>query len=261
MTIDWWTLALQAINFLVLVWLLQRFLYKPALAVIARRKAQVEQAFEETDQAKEAAAAAQQKFESSEVELAQSRQDLMRRTHVELETERQQILEDARLEAGVMLDGARQQIETERAAALANNKEEIAGIAVEMATKLLRQVAGGPSDSAELQAALNESFHAQLIDRLEQLPEEERRTLHQDLSGSTEGLRLITSTALSAAEQERWRAAIAERLGELDSITFQVEPDIIGGVELRFPHAVLSLAWSELLHQGRLALLSDENTH
>jgi F-type H+-transporting ATPase subunit b len=261
MTIDWWTLALQAINFVVLVWLLQRFLYKPALAVIARRKAQVEQAFDETDRAKEAAAAAQQKFEASEVELAQSRQELMRRTHVELETERQQILEDARLEAAAMLDGARQQIETERAAALADNKEEIAGIAVDMAAGLLRQVAGGPSGSAELQLALNESFHAQLIDRLEQLPEEERRTLHQDLTGSTEGLRLVTGTALSAAEQERWRAAIAERLGPLDGMTFQVEPDIIGGFELRFPHAVLSLAWSELLNQGRLALLSDESIH
>ena len=39
MQIDWWTLALQTINFLVLVWLLTHFLYRPVRQVIAERKA------------------------------------------------------------------------------------------------------------------------------------------------------------------------------------------------------------------------------
>jgi F-type H+-transporting ATPase subunit b len=40
MLIDWFTVAAQAINFLILVWLLKRFLYKPVLnAVDAREKA------------------------------------------------------------------------------------------------------------------------------------------------------------------------------------------------------------------------------
>ena len=35
MRFDWWTLALQTVNFAVLVWLLHRFLYRPVLRMIA----------------------------------------------------------------------------------------------------------------------------------------------------------------------------------------------------------------------------------
>ena len=38
MKIDWWTLGLQAVNVLILVWLLSRFLFKPVAAIIAERQ-------------------------------------------------------------------------------------------------------------------------------------------------------------------------------------------------------------------------------
>ena len=38
MSFDWWTFGLQVINFLVLVWLLQRFLYKPVRRIIEQRR-------------------------------------------------------------------------------------------------------------------------------------------------------------------------------------------------------------------------------
>ena len=39
MLIDWFTIAAQALNFLILVWLMRRFLYKPILnAIDAREK-------------------------------------------------------------------------------------------------------------------------------------------------------------------------------------------------------------------------------
>jgi len=41
MLIDWFTVAAQAVNFLVLVWLLKRFLYKPVLAAIDEREKRI----------------------------------------------------------------------------------------------------------------------------------------------------------------------------------------------------------------------------
>ena len=41
MRFDWWTLALQTVNFAVLVWLLHRFLYKPVLRAIDARRAEL----------------------------------------------------------------------------------------------------------------------------------------------------------------------------------------------------------------------------
>ena len=39
MEIDWWTLAIQTVNFLVVVWLLSRFLYRPVRRMIEAREA------------------------------------------------------------------------------------------------------------------------------------------------------------------------------------------------------------------------------
>ena len=46
MHLDWWTIGLQTVNFAILVWLLHRFLYKPVLAMIDARKAEVRRQFD-----------------------------------------------------------------------------------------------------------------------------------------------------------------------------------------------------------------------
>jgi len=49
MQFDWSTFVLEAINFLILLWILKHFLYKPVMAVIRRRKEAVDQAIDEAD--------------------------------------------------------------------------------------------------------------------------------------------------------------------------------------------------------------------
>ncbi len=39
MRIDWWTLALQTVNVLILIWILSRFLFHPVVAIIDERRA------------------------------------------------------------------------------------------------------------------------------------------------------------------------------------------------------------------------------
>ena len=41
MLIDWFTVAAQAVNFLILVWLLKRFLYKPILGAMDAREQRI----------------------------------------------------------------------------------------------------------------------------------------------------------------------------------------------------------------------------
>ena len=56
MQIDWTTFILQIVNFVVLVWLLKRFLYRPVLDAIARRRTAIEQALGEARAAEDRAA-------------------------------------------------------------------------------------------------------------------------------------------------------------------------------------------------------------
>jgi F-type H+-transporting ATPase subunit b len=257
MTVNWWTIALQAINFLVLVWLLQRLLFKPVQNVIARRKALVEEAFEEAAAAKEAAETEQKQYAAGQAALDESRQDMLTKAHQEIEADRDRVLEDARAEADDLIRNAREQIESERRAAITDTRSQVADLAVQMAGQLLRQVAEPPGGARRL----NDAFLEQVLARLDALEPEALRSLRAELEDGTEGLRVVTGIALNAEEQGRWQRALQDRIGPPRRMEFLVEPDLIGGAELRFPHAVLSLAWSEQLRQGRDALLANEKHH
>jgi len=255
MTINGWTIALQAINFLVLVWLLWRLLYKPVQAVMARRKTLVEQAFRKAEDAQKAAQDEQRKYQAGQAELVQSRQELLSRAHEEIAADRAKLLEDANAQVDAMLKSAREQIEAERKTALSETKTQVADLAVDMASALLRRVAL----QAETAKRLNDAFLAQVTARLDELSPEQRQSLRQELAAESEGLRIVTGVPLNAEEQGRWQRALQDRIGPARSLEFLVEPALIGGAELRFSHAVLSLAWSELLRQGRNALLVDDD--
>jgi F-type H+-transporting ATPase subunit b len=55
MTVDWWTLGFQTVNIVILVWLLQRFFWKPVSAMIAERRAQAQKALSEAQAARDKA--------------------------------------------------------------------------------------------------------------------------------------------------------------------------------------------------------------
>ena len=69
MQFSWWTFLIQGVNFLVLVWLLQRFLYKPVAEVIARRR-------EDTEAAERKAAAAAQDAETARIRYDEALADI-----------------------------------------------------------------------------------------------------------------------------------------------------------------------------------------
>lgn len=249
MQIDWWTLALQAVNFLVLVWLLQRFLYRPVRAVIEKRKRLAGEAFAEADAKKAEAEAARTALEDDKAKLAEERRGLLKKIHEEMAAERQGLLEQARREAAEIRKAAESAIAEQREAALADIREQAAGLAVELATRLLREA--GPDEAGA-------AFLERLDRRLQDLPAEERERLRKDLDGEGARLTVVTAAPLSAEAQAAWRARLDGRLGSRERTDFAVEPAIVGGAELRFPHAVLKLTWADQLEQAREAMQGRE---
>ena len=96
MRIDWWTLALQAANFLVLVWLLQHFLYRPVQAIIMERQQQADGVLAAADATRAVA-------ERLRSELEEQRAALERDRHQAVE----EALARARVEAAALLERAR----------------------------------------------------------------------------------------------------------------------------------------------------------
>jgi len=94
--LSWSTFVLEIVNFLVLLWILKHFLYTPVMAVIARRKLEIEKDLADAERVQHDAQELQIQYESRlsdwDIERLKARDAL----NVELDTERNQKMEEIR---------------------------------------------------------------------------------------------------------------------------------------------------------------------
>jgi F-type H+-transporting ATPase subunit b len=96
MSIDWITVAAQIANFLVLVWLLKRFLYRPILDGIDAREAEITNRMQEAVTAKQKAQAAEQAHMDQVASLNAKEADMAQAVRQEAEKQRDALLAEAR---------------------------------------------------------------------------------------------------------------------------------------------------------------------
>jgi len=209
------------------------------------------QAFAEADELKKEAEDARLIYESERLKLDQERQDLIKKIHEEIEKEHQKILEEAKVEAKSALDTARQMIEQERFVATNEIREQAASLAVILAGRLIGEI--GPE--------IPQNVHLKrLLKFLESIPVEEIRPLQEDLKNSSDtGLTVATSTELTPEDRGQWQLCLSDRIDFGNKINFVIDPEILGGAELRFPHGILKFTWREQLQHAEKLLIRDEN--
>ncbi len=238
MQIDWWTLAFQTVNFMVVVWLLSRFLYQPVRRIIEEREAAGAKAMKAAQEKADAAEAARAEYQRRSAGLAEAQHKEETAYRSEMSKERDAVLQAAHEQAEALLKDARDKVARERAKALEELKETIADLAVELASKAL---AGVGADAA----ALLED----ILSYLDGLSEEQRSDLVTDLANGAGALEIVSAVALGEKNHRSWRSALEHRFGGDAQIVFKVDPELIGGVELRFPHAELSFSVAARLHR------------
>jgi F-type H+-transporting ATPase subunit b len=94
MQIDWTTFALEVLNFLVLVWILKRFLYRPVLAVLDARQARVKAETDASRQLRAEAEALKGQYESRLADWDKEKAQARRQLEEELARERAARLEN-----------------------------------------------------------------------------------------------------------------------------------------------------------------------
>jgi F-type H+-transporting ATPase subunit b len=99
MLIDWFTIAAQIVNFLILVWLLQHFLYKPILDAIDGRERRIAAELADTDNKKAEAEKERTDFEDKNKAFDQQRSALLGRAADEAKAERERLIEQAKKDA------------------------------------------------------------------------------------------------------------------------------------------------------------------
>jgi F-type H+-transporting ATPase subunit b len=240
MTIDWWTLFLQTVNFLLLVWLLQHFLYKPVRAVIEKRRELAEQALLKAEAKEKEASEAKSTFEEKSAALERSREESIEEAQESAEAEAKKIVAEARQQAEGIAAEARKAAKDSRSEALASLKQDIVETAVKIAGTILRKTAN--SD-------LNDVFLSRVLEEVGALGKEDRARIDADIA-SGEEVEVATSMKLTKGERDAWTKTLREELQLRSSPHFTTDQALLGGAELRFPHATVRFAWSDQLEKA-----------
>jgi len=134
-----YTLLMQILNFLILMTLLYGFLWDPMIRFLDERRAQIQG---DLDAAVKTREEAEQKLQQYEDQIHEARREhslLLERAQHEGQAIREQIVEDARREAEQILANARQTIDADVVNAHAKLRNEIGGLAVRIAEKILER--------------------------------------------------------------------------------------------------------------------------
>ena len=102
MLIDWFTVGAQALNFIILVWLLRRFLYKPILDAVDAREKLIARELADAEGKQAEAEKERDAFEHKNEEFDRQRAGLLSKATDEAKAERQRLLDDARKAAEVV---------------------------------------------------------------------------------------------------------------------------------------------------------------
>ncbi|HZD26521.1 MAG TPA: F0F1 ATP synthase subunit delta [Alphaproteobacteria bacterium] len=244
MRIDVWTLALQAVNFLVLAWLLHRFLYRPVLSIIARRQKSIAEAFARAAEQQRTADADATDYRDRLNGIEEERRRQLEAAHRQAETERAQLLAAAEQDAARTRAEAETALKAERTRAEAALARWSAETAVMLAGRLLRE-AGARLDA--------DAFLARTWGMLDGLDGTRGRALAEELAGEPR-IEVASAPALADDAQACWRARLQERFGARVAVDFAEDAALIAGAELRFPHTVIAWSWRDLLAEARTEL-------
>jgi len=249
MHFDPWTLGLQAANFLVLVWLLHRFLYRPVLGIIAARQAAANKLTADLATEKQAAEALRQELEAEHAAIAQERDAALRNAHEAADAERKTLLAKARAEADDLRSEAQTAFDRERADAVRSMGQDAAGLAVSIARRLLRETPA---------ATVQDRMLDLICGDVESLPADAKRQIGERLAAGDGVVKVITAAPLDEHAARRFTDSLVKALGASTDLALQVDPDLIAGVEVHFPFTVLRRSWSEDLKRIQSELAHDD---
>ncbi len=171
MELDWLTVSAQVVNFLILVWLLKRFLYQPVVGAMAEREHLIASQLEAACQREQAAREEQLAYKKRRSVLIKKQQTILEKAHRQGKEQRQQLLEQARAEIARLVKQWRQELEEEQANYLLRLREEGARAIMQATGRILADLAD---------TALETKIIDRFVKNLETLPQEELRQLVKD---------------------------------------------------------------------------------
>jgi F-type H+-transporting ATPase subunit b len=246
MKINWFTVIAQVINFLILVWLLRHFLYKPVLKAIDEREKKIASQLKDATDKEAKAKKEQDEFAKKNEAFDQKKKGLMEKAVAETNVERDKLLEIARNDAATL--------QSKLENALRATQEKLNHDIVQKTQQEVFAIAR--KTLADLSSVSLEEQSANIfIKRIKELKKDEKKQFSEafklgskQMSGEQRPILIQSAFDLPEKQQTEIKKAVNEILRTETQFQFKTEPEIISGIELTSNGYKLAWSISEYLN-------------
>ena len=233
MLIDWFTVGAQALNFLILIWLLKRFLYKPILNAVDTREARIKKERADADAIKTAAEAARDDFQKKTAAFDKDRAALMQKAMEAAAAEGQRLMTDAKAAADALTAKRAKAMQTE---AKALNKALTARVQDEVFAITRKTL----TDLADV--SLEDRICEVFIYKIKGFKDQPKSPLSEAIRATSDPILVRSAFDLTKAQHAAIRSAVQKTFSTDAAWQFDTAPDLISGIELTVGGQ--KLAWS-----------------
>jgi len=228
--IKWSTLILQIFNFLVMVFILARFFFKPVVRILDERSKKVTSALDEAERREKEATAMHAEYEEKLAEAQEQVVIMRQQAQEELEQTKQAFLDETRQEVQEMREKGTEELEEARRQAIFQHRLELGRLVTTLSGKLMREAGG---------SAFQEASIERFVERLHSLPADEVQRAMASSQAEVLHAQLVSADALDRENASRIEAHLHEMTEHPIEMIYKVDPALVAGATLRVGDTVI----------------------
>jgi F-type H+-transporting ATPase subunit b len=219
-------LLVQVFNFAILFVVLRAWVFNPIVNMLEQRREKIAQGLEDARVAEEARAKAEEAADKILAEAQQEANQRVRQATERAEETAREIRTAAETEAGQIRERAGQEAQHAKEEALGELRGQIAALAMAAAQKLI----GDALDEKRQRSLIDDFFSGVKSGKVVVLEGEQ-------VSGASADV--TSAVPLTDKEQEQVKEDVLAKLGGSATVSFKVDPSILGGLIIRVGDKIL----------------------
>ena len=224
MLIDWFTVIAQIINFLVLVYLLKRFLYGPIIKAMDKRQEKIAFRLEGARKKKEEAEQEAELFLQKNREFDTRHEEMLSQIKKEAEARKAELIKEARSRVDADMAGWYGAIQKEKETFLQDIRRRAVRHTCAIARRAIKELS-----NADLENRITSIF----IERLQNVDNNEQEALAQAIQHSMEGIKVNSSFEIPEESATKIVQLLQNLTTDPVAVRFEILPELICGIELK----------------------------
>ena len=233
MQINWFTVIAQIINFLVLVWVMKRYLYKPILSMIDDREKKIAGQLADAKTKKNEAKAEQDEFNKKNEVFDQQKKDMMDKATAEAGVLSQKLQDDAKTKAKNLQDKLEKTAQEQQADLNKQLQQKTEQGVFAITKKVLADLADVNFEEQSVNV---------FVKQISNIKDDEKDLFKKALLSASGSILVQSAFDLSEKQQSGIKSAVIKMLGSNPSFQFKTSTALLGGIELTTNG--YKLAWS-----------------